>query len=334
MRLMYEDVADVADVANADANADVDVAQIEAQSEHSGYEVDDDDGRYLGIVDMPNGPPRRGVPELSNLWVRSSTGRRICIPSYAVHKFGDLVGCLRRPPPCDCARGDMCPRNWPSVAWSHVTVLTAIDEEGLTVAGWFVRFPATPRSLVRIPSTVVDTISASAAVGSDAWQMADVSVLRPSVDFLTLAEARYAHLQFGALRLWRASKRRRSALAAQTPAFPVVPSQWADLALRNAPRGLHDSECVVCFKEGPVLVASCCGVAAATCRECNERLRGVCIVCQRHVLSAKFTCACCGTTDVALDDYGHPCDTCAARVLCSGCYSARAPCCACDPLRQ
>ena len=207
MRLMYEDVADVADVADADANADVDVAQIEAQSEHSGYEVDDDDGRYLGIVDMPNGPPRRGAPELSNLWVRSSTGRRICIPSYAVHKFGDLVGCLRRPPPCDCARGDMCPRNWPSVAWSHVTVLTAIDEEGLTVAGWFVRFPATPRSLVRIPSTVVDTISASAAVGSDAWQMADVSVLRPSVDFLTLAEARYAHLQFGALRLWRASKR-------------------------------------------------------------------------------------------------------------------------------
>ena len=53
MRLMYEGVADVADVANADANADVDVAQIEAQSEHSGYEVDDDDGRCTGIVDMP-----------------------------------------------------------------------------------------------------------------------------------------------------------------------------------------------------------------------------------------------------------------------------------------
>lgn len=317
------------DVAAAD-----DAAQIEQRSEHSGYEVDDDDGHYLGIVDFPNGPPRRGAPDLSTLWFRSSTGRRICIPSYAIFKFGELVGCLRRPPPCECARGELCPRNWPDVKWTHVTVLTAIDEEGLTVAGWFVRFPATPRSLVRIPPTVVDAISSKAVVGSDAWRMADVSALRPSVDFLALAEARYAHLVLGPLRLWRASKRRRGALATEPPALPVVPSQWADCALRHAPHSLCDGECTVCYKEGPVLVASCCGVAAATCRECNERLRGACIVCQREKLNAKYTCACCGATDVALSDYGNPCDTCAARVLCNGCYSARAACCACDPLRH
>ena len=258
-----------------------------------------------------------------------------CIPSYAVLKSATSSAVCasrrrateaRRHVPAQLARLRVVAR----------TVLTAIDEEGLTVAGWFAaNFPATPRSLRAHPIDGRRHAQRRPLVSSARGRWPTGVLRLGRLSHGTLAEARYAHAA-----VWRAAALARVQAPSQRArgadaGVPVVRSRRADLALdRNAPRGLHDSECVVCFKEGPVLVASCCGVAAATCRECNERLRGVCIVCQRHVLSAKFTCACCGTTDVALDDYGHPCDTCAARVLCSGCYSARAPCCACDPLRQ
>ena len=293
-------------------------------------DVDDDGDDCLGVVDFPAGPPRRGRCELSNFYFTACRGQRIALPKHALYRVGTPLRRWHRPTPCDCARGALCSRGWPPIAWEHVTVVVALDNCGQRAAGWFVQFRgagASPLELVRLPTGVAAQLLDELPLESDAWQHPDVATQKPWADFEALAVARYRSL----VPPGRAVAQRTRSQPPSPP--PPVPSRWEIFALPRAPKGQRDGDCVVCFEAGTLFVPSCCGTSAAVCARCNATTRGVCIVCQRSWLAGLYVCTCCGSNDVPIDKYGHACAVCEGRTLCVDCADAHAACAACDPLR-
>ena len=160
-------------------------------------DVDDDGDDCLGVVDFPAGPPRRGRCELSNFYFTACGGQRIALPKHALYRVGTPLRRWHRPTPCDCARGALCSRGWPPIAWEHVTVVVALDNCGQRAAGWFVQFRgagASPLELVRLPTGVAAQLLDELPLESDAWQHPDVATQKPWADFEALAVARYRSL--------------------------------------------------------------------------------------------------------------------------------------------
>lgn len=112
--------------------------------------------------------------------------------------------------------------------------------------------------------------------------------------------------------------------------------EMEDISLGSA-YGVHNGDCNMAVTCGVCLEEDnasrehtrCC---VDVCDECNQMLRGLCTVCQRTEINARYYCSCCGTLR-SLRSFGYPCLHCEQANICSECYCAFGDCGNCDELR-
>lgn len=105
--------------------------------------------------------------------------------------------------------------------------------------------------------------------------------------------------------------------------------------LDNSQSTLTDMEpgvCSVCLEDCMISRKSCPHQRCQTeiCKSCNEKLRGLCAVCDRNKLSSSrpFICFSC-KSDRSLESFGHPCSKCNHPSVCRSCYDECALCLSC-----
>ena len=85
--------------------------------------------------------------------------------------------------------------------------------------------------------------------------------------------------------------------------------------------------CVVCLESKACVTSRCKGsrCRSATCDDCNQRTRGLCVICDRDLLHAHYVCM--GCYDVhSLETYGHACVSCEDHRLCRTCWQQFGDC--------
>ena len=91
------------------------------------------------------------------------------------------------------------------------------------------------------------------------------------------------------------------------------------------------ANCIICFETCTTAYKRCsrsnCNIPV--CGLCNERMRGLCGICDRNALNASYLCSSC-TCTVSLDHFGYPCLACGLHNTCRQCYLDFRPCASCD----
>ena len=75
----------------------------------------------------------------------------------------------------------------------------------------------------------------------------------------------------------------------------------------------------------------CTGCKSELCGACCENMRGLCPICDREDINAKYLCSCCGLLR-QMKNSGLPCLQCNRPVVCSECYRGFGECSECDVL--
>lgn len=177
--------------------------------------------------------------------------------------------------------------------------------------GWHVRFKRTGDRLVRVPTQLVLAMH-SAMMNNEHYKDSALVRLFPDCslegkDFSQIANERFC-----------AVKRALSERAG----FPPPPRK-----VRR--RSLVKDHCALCLENGWLHPSPCCGLSGAVCATCSDRTRGMCVLCDRHKLGAKFVCGSCDAV-VKLSSYGFPCFVCHQGLLCQACYNRYGECRDCE----
>ena len=89
--------------------------------------------------------------------------------------------------------------------------------------------------------------------------------------------------------------------------------------------------CVVCLEERVSSTVRCRGgsCAARVCATCHADARGLCPICDRGPINARYPCVRCMRL-TPLREYGYQCISCHRRSLCKTCYTDFRECHACE----
>lgn len=263
-------------------------------------------------MDMPPPPvlPKRSPKGMFSSFYMLVHGRSVYVPHGAVVRNHGS-------PPLKALR-DRIPHP------RDVIVLAARDTEGDTQYGWFVRYETEANRLIRMPYTTVEALWAYVHKIPELQECSlntnyvDAYFSSDTLDFETIAIMRFDQLK-KTLTAHSSKKRQRDT---DNQSVPASPSRVAVLG-----------QCTICLEEDVDLhVPTCCGTGGATCADCHAKMRNLCPVCERAKVNANYQCQACNSV-VRLKDYGHPCATCSACVLCDGCYADYGECANCDPVR-
>lgn len=105
-----------------------------------------------------------------------------------------------------------------------------------------------------------------------------------------------------------------------------------DAVLSTGREDVEKITCGVCLEENCEASERlhCCG--SKVCYECDQTMRGLCVVCQRQEINARYYCSCCGMLR-SLRYFGYPCLHCERPNICRECYCSFGDCAECDALR-
>jgi hypothetical protein len=303
-----------------------------------------DDPVQLLPVELPARPKlplRTHKKALSTLWIASGD-ERVNVPWCAIYRDHNTPPLEMPPAAClGCSNGRHCPHGWPLPHPRDVVVVGARDMDGILQYGWMVRVSAHPDRLVRLPLAIVNKLLAQmeesdAMLGSSLMtDFHDAYHTIPAWEFEDIAVLRFARMKANLKVVARAGRKRArdegvvslcsSESGSDSGSLPPSPA-------RPAPPRAGEGTCAVCLAEGPVGQRGCCGSQGAVCADCHAKLRGLCPVCDRRALNARYVCAGCGGA-VPLKQYGMPCVRCAKGLLCEDCYCNFAECDECDVLK-
>jgi hypothetical protein len=277
------------------------------------YVANSDNLRALAVL-----PERKLFGALSPFFLMDGR-RKINVPWSAI---------VRDRPPISSTDKELTPQN---VSCSDVCVLKTFDM-GRVVYGWYAK--RDDRLLERLPKRVVINIlheCRSERPGSSLFAFNEASFSTPMLDFDVLAAIRFDRKHCVLISAMRKVKEQAAAACVAVRESAARQSQNANVpATRGSKR--RRRTCVVCLEEevvphGKALPKkSSCKCSIHVCNECDERLRGLCPLCERTKVNADYECMCCGGF-FKLDKSGFPCTTCGDRSLCRSCFDGFEECC-------
>ena len=288
-------------------------------------------GSRLKPVATP--PLRTRQTILSKWWLALPRRQRVYVPKAAIvrnHPTYPLTWNAKNP--------------WTLLRPADVKVLAAMDPKGVMRYGWYARFLTAEdpegHFLTKIPPEVVARQIHCLAQDVELCESSlltlfhdfDLSADRNGWSFQEFAELRYGrvakNLDLQDEREQRGKKRSREW---STP--PCSPEHYlmGDNMMKCTYSVTHDPlKCLVCLEHHKS--GNKCGTCGGTvCNGCHQDMRGLCPICDRADINARYLCSCCGSLR-RLRNSGMPCVQCSRPVVCAECYHAFGECSECDAL--
>lgn len=299
--------------------------------------------KKLGMPETPQhevGPPRIPVPtripivntELSSLYIESD-GRKLRVHPSMIARMQHATPLKTFRGTCNGCTGLFCCDGWPRLKANDIIVLKVVDFEGGSAYGWFCRFEAEPLRLVRVPPATAASLFVRL---HDDQRLRRCSLYERMTDVL-LFDDEFAFDQLLVRRLKRMnevanpSRKRKRSKGEGLPVARVALEHPEQLATPSAPasprRNMQDS-CSLCLEEVEITPSSCCGASGGACRKCSEKLRGLCTLCDRRVLTSSYECETCKRAH-SFEHSGYPCCSCGVASMCRDCHSAMGVCWEC-----
>ena len=224
-----------------------------------------------------------------------------------------------------CTDLDYTAAGWPTKMHPNdVFVLSLKDFAGAPVHSWFARFRAEPQRLVRLP------LKSSAELflrlhnegtlkrSSLYTRLIDIALIDERFPFDELLKRTLRCLS--KIKLHQSNKRKfDECQTIQSPPQQSIPA--------SPIRETKDC-CSLCLNEAEIIETACCGISGGTCRKCNDRIRGLCTLCDRQTLASVYNCESC-RRDFSFEASAYPCAVCGKSSVCSTCHSDCSVCWAC-----
>ena len=229
---------------------------------------------------------------------------------------------------------------WPGMLdVENLIIVKTTLKHGEPIFGWFVEFDCTPGFLRRLPTHLVrvlarkfNRLTSTPREARVMQHFRDCVLVRPDVDFVTVADVRFYRQKVAMLReVKQARKRQRTYMEQRNVEEDLEDTGNTSEASRSSSVERESADCPICFEHGEHLMGFFCCKAGSCCESCSRKIRGLCSICDRELLNAAFRCAHC-TAATRLKDYGYPCSDCGKNILCKACFLDWCECCDCDPL--
>lgn len=275
-------------------------------------------------------PPPRRTPSISVDYSRfyiEYDGKKLVIPCNLLARTALLSPLKVRQAICVGCDADDCLEGWPSVRPNDVYVLKLKDYTGNVIYGWYVRFQADPFRLIRVPKPLVAKLflklhnDERLSKSSLHQTVVEVSLIDQDFPFEELLRRTLLCISST-----QSKKRKRGKTDQDTEAPRSEPSQ--DLSVPASPKRNMEDCCSICLEEVEVLPSNCCGLSGGTCRTCNDKVRGLCTLCDRRTLTSAYECEGC-RNNCTFEESGYPCSACGEPRVCVNCHSELSVCWAC-----
>lgn len=276
-------------------------------------------------------PPRSHLHTLSPFYLMNVT-RKVHVPWSALIQ--------------DCApldhEDESCDLTTQIVKYTDVVVVRAMNFDGEVIYGWFVKRKSNllqrlNHALITQLKAAADAADARRANRSMVTHWPDVCLTsHRGIVFYELAIIRFERknvvLLEAAARDRGKKKARANGICKRTTSPCTRPSRGKlkqPSKSNVSDNGEQQHTCVICLNETEDIATKQCKCSTPVCATCDERMRGLCPVCDRTLLNGVYECHHCGGFD-ELRYSGLPCACCGNPVLCYGCYRAYEECFACD----
>lgn len=217
----------------------------------------------------------------------------------------------------------------------NVVVLRALNIEGEMLFGWFAKRKS--NELERLSRNHVVNIALRCNQKQQMCSLVtiylDAHFVTPRIDFETLAMLRYEHRHAMLTEIARIASGRT---AKQVYGVVIAPERPpCKVKRRRKCKKQEDIQCAVCLETVAEFSAKHrrCKCDTHVCLGCSDELRGLCPVCHRTEINARFECLHCGHV-YDLRYSGMPCVSCNKARICKNCYSNFEACVLCDALGE
>jgi hypothetical protein len=256
-----------------------------------------------------------------------SVGQKLVIPCNLFARTALLSPLKVRQAICVGCDADDCLEGWPSVRPNDVYVLKLNDYNGNVIYGWYVRFQVEPFRFIRVPKPLVAKLFLK--LHNDE-RLSKSSLHQTVVDVVLIdRESRFEELLRRTLlcmNLTQSKKRKRSKTDQDTeaPRSELSPV----LSAPSSPKRNMEDCCSLCLEEVEVFPSNCCGLSGGTCRTCNDKVRGLCTLCDRRTLTCAHECDRCRNR-CTFQESAYPCSACGEPRVCVSCHSEFSVCRVC-----
>ena len=251
-----------------------------------------------------------------------SDGKKLIVPENLLARNAPLSPLKVTESICvNCDVKD-CLDGWPIVRPNDVCVIKLKDYAQNLIYGWYVRLDAEPFRLIRVPRPLI----AKLFLKLNADERLSKSSLHRTFTDVALIDHEFPFeelLRRTLLCTGKSKKRKRSKTDQDDE-----PPRSAELSVPASPKRNMEDCCSLCLEEVEVVPSKCCGLAGGTCRTCNDKVRGLCTLCDRRKLTCTHECGCCHS-DCKFEESGYPCCACGEARVCVNCHAHLGVCWTC-----
>jgi hypothetical protein len=264
--------------------------------------------------------------EYSSFYIESD-GKKLVLPQSVVARTALLPPLKVLQAICIGCEADDCLSGWPSVRPNDVCVLKLRDYTADTVYGWYVRLQSEPYRLIRVPRPLIAQLflklhSDERLRRSSLYEKyTDVALVDHEFPFEELLRRTLVCTSSAKSKKRKRSKNDDGAEADSSPSNN-------DLSVPASPRRNMEDACTFCLEEVEIVPSGCCGLSGGTCRRCNDKVRGLCTLCDRQKLTCTYECECC-RKQCTFEHSGFPCCVCREARVCVDCHLGFSVCWSC-----
>lgn len=283
-------------------------------------------------------PPPRRIPDvntrLSSFYIESNGIKLKLHPNAIEHPTDpmDTPLLVIKEGVCKGCEDPFCCKGWPALQPKNIIVLKVCDISAKTAYGWYARFEGEPFRLVRLPPSVCATLFLKCA-GEAHLQS---SLLYDRLNDISLFddEFQFEELLIRKLKIMNTAasitRKRKRSKQEELPMERLSEEseergQYRPPSIPASPRRNMEDCCSICLEEVEITPSRCCGISGGTCQKCNDKVRGLCTLCDRKVLTSTLRCSVCKKKRT-FEESGFPCCGCGKGCVCVHCHAQMGIC--------